>query len=80
MSWLTLAVGVLLPLFILAPIEWRARQRAKDEAAALLPPHLQQQPEVLVGWEDPLLPEAVRLVHLYIASCLVWSAASVASL
>jgi len=79
LSWLMVAVGALLPLSVLVPIEWRARRRAKAEAARLLPPHLRQ-PEVLGAWEDPLLPRSVPLVNAYLASCLVWTAASSASL
>ena len=69
-SWLVVAVGVLLPLGITAPLELRARQRQLESYTGQLSPaelqavHAEHSRQVaLLRWFTPR--------NMYIASCMV---------
>ena len=68
LSWLTLAVGVLLPLCVLLRLEARERKQAACAAARQAPAHLQL--EELRRWRRAGLPE-LSPRDTYLASALL---------
>lgn len=76
LAYLTLAVGVVLPVCALVSMERRDRRQAAAAAAAELP--WDQQQQEVKRWCSALLPR-ITATDVYVASCLCFHAACIGS-